>query len=310
MVWDVDAIGAVEHAPSLNAGVGCSAVFITLLIAFDLVTPDPSSGQGPELRQLLPVARRVHAGELLSSLDLAGRAHTDRPYTIVNFVESADGRAAFDGRSRDLSDPGDREMFHGLREHVDAILVGTGTLRAERYGRLVRDPARRQRRAASGLSPEPLACIFSRGGDIPTDIPLFAEPAARVVVFTPAQIDLTGRRRRGRDRSPRSRRVHADDDDAPAALGLRRPLAPVRGRSDVVRSAARRGPRRRAVPVACAQADRGRHGAGDHERTGARPSCACCRSSGCSSTTARCTCATNCTEPVHLKSVNRFTSTS
>ena len=155
------------------------------------MTPDPSSGQGPELRQLLPEARRVHAGELLSSLGLAGRAHVERPFTVVNFVESVDGRAASDGRSRDLSDPGDREMFHGLREQVDAILVGTGTLRAERYGRLVRDPARRQRRAASGLSPEPLACIFSRGGDIPTDIPLFAEPAARVVVFTPAQIDLT-----------------------------------------------------------------------------------------------------------------------
>ena len=156
------------------------------------MTPLASPGQGPELRQLLPVAREVHAGELLSSLNLAGRAHVDRPYTIANFVESADGRAAFDGLSRELSDPGDREMFHGLREHVDAILVGTGTLRAERYGRLVRDPARRQRRAASGLHPEPLACIFSRSGDIPTDIPLFAEPAARVVVFTPAQIDLAG----------------------------------------------------------------------------------------------------------------------
>jgi len=155
------------------------------------VTPDSSSGQGPELRQLLPVARRVQAGELLSELALAGRAHAERPYTIVNFVESVDGRAAFEGRSRDLSDPGDREMFHGLREHVDAILVGTGTLRAERYGRLVRDPARRQRRTASGLHPEPLACIFTRGEDLPTDIPLFLEPVARVVVFTPAQIDLT-----------------------------------------------------------------------------------------------------------------------
>jgi riboflavin-specific deaminase-like protein len=156
------------------------------------VPPLASPGQGPQLRQLLPVAREVHAGELLSSLNLAGRAHVDRPYTIANFVESADGRAAFHGLSRELSDPGDREMFHGLREHVDAILVGTGTLRAERYGRLVRDPARRQRRAASGLHPEPLACVFSRGGNVPTDIPLFDEPAARVVVFTPAQIDLAG----------------------------------------------------------------------------------------------------------------------
>jgi riboflavin-specific deaminase-like protein len=128
---------------------------------------------------------------LLSSLNLAGRAHPHRPYLIVNFVSSADGRAAFQGVSRQLSDPADREMFHGLRERVDAVLVGTGTLRAERYGRLVRDPERRHRRAGSGLSPEPLACIFSRGGDIPTDIPLFAEPAARVLVFTPAQPDTS-----------------------------------------------------------------------------------------------------------------------
>ena len=83
-------------------------------------------------------------------------------------------------------------MFHGLREHVDAILVGTGTLRTERYGRLVRDPERRRRRAASGLAPDPLACIFSRSGDIPTDIPLFDDPAARIVVFSPTGLDTSG----------------------------------------------------------------------------------------------------------------------
>jgi len=140
----------------------------------------------------VPEPGSVHPRELLTALNLVGRAHTERPYTIVNFVASADGRAAFEERSRDLSDPGDREMFHGLREHVDAILVGTGTLRAERYGRLVRDPERRRRRVASGLSPEPLACIFSRSGNIPTDIPLFSEPAARVVVFTPTELDISG----------------------------------------------------------------------------------------------------------------------
>ena len=118
------------------------------------MTPSPSSSElGPELRQLVPEPATVHVGELLASLSLAGRAHADRPYTIVNFVASTDGRAAFNGRSRDLSDPGDRAMFHGLREHVDAILVGTGTLRAERYGRLVRDPERRQ--PAGRLGPEP-----------------------------------------------------------------------------------------------------------------------------------------------------------
>jgi riboflavin-specific deaminase-like protein len=155
------------------------------------VTAASSPGPGPELRRLAPDTAPVHLAELLASLNLADRAHTDRPYLIANFVSSADGRASFQGVSRGLSDPGDRHMFHGLREHVDAILVGTGTLRAERYGRLVRDPERRHRRAASGLNPEPLSCIFSRG-DIPTDIPLFSEPAARVAVFTPAALDTSG----------------------------------------------------------------------------------------------------------------------
>jgi riboflavin-specific deaminase-like protein len=141
------------------------------------------------VRQLLPEPRRIEIRELIEALSLSARAPVDRPYTIVNFVASADGHAAFHGRSRELSDPGDRELFHGLRERVDAILVGTGTLRVERYGRLVRDPERRRRRAGSGLAPDPLACVFSRSGDVPTDVPLFEDPASRVVVFTPTALD-------------------------------------------------------------------------------------------------------------------------
>jgi riboflavin-specific deaminase-like protein len=150
-------------------------------------SPDPL----PPLRRLHPDSRppaRLDVGELLSELNLAARAPTDRPYTIVNFVASADGHAAFRGRSRWLSDDADRELFHRLREHVDAVMAGTGTLRAERYGRMVRDPERRQRRAASGLNPEPLAVVMSRSGDVPVDIPLFADPGSRVAVFTPAPL--------------------------------------------------------------------------------------------------------------------------
>ena len=131
-------------------------------------------------------------GELLAGLNLATRALTERPYTIVNFVASADGHAAFQGRSRWLSDDADRELFHGLREHVDAVMAGTGTLRTERYGRLVRDPERRRRRAESGLNPDPLAGIISRSGDVPTDIPLFADPDSHVVVFVPSDLDTSG----------------------------------------------------------------------------------------------------------------------
>ncbi len=152
----------------------------------------PSPDPVPPLRRLLPEPGRIQIRELLQQLNLGARAPVDRPYAIVNFVASADGHAAFRGRSRWLSDDADREMFHGLREQVDAVLAGTGTLRTERYGRIVRDPERRRRRAAAGLSPEPLAAIISRSGDVPLDTPLFADPASRVVVFTSAGLDTSG----------------------------------------------------------------------------------------------------------------------
>jgi riboflavin-specific deaminase-like protein len=145
-----------------------------------------------EFRQLIPQSASVEIAELLATLQLGDRAPLERPYTIVNFISSADGRAAFKGRSGALSDRADRELFHGLRELADGVLVGTGTLRIERYGRLVRDPERRRRRLEAGRSPEPLACVITRSGELPIDIPLFSEPEARVVVFSPDERDFSG----------------------------------------------------------------------------------------------------------------------
>lgn len=160
---------------------------------YHAVAPGPPSPDPvPPLRRLLPEPGVVQVGELLAELNLTARAPADRPYAVVNFAASADGHAAFRGRSRWLSDDADREIFHGLRERVDAVMAGTGTLRAERYGRIVRDPERRRRRAASALHPEPLACIISRSGDIPLDIPLFDDPGSRVVVFTSTKLDISG----------------------------------------------------------------------------------------------------------------------
>jgi riboflavin biosynthesis pyrimidine reductase len=139
-------------------------------------------------RQLLPEPASVQASELLAGLRPGSRARADRPCTAANFAASADGHATFAGRSRDLGDDGDREMFHGLREQVDAVLAGTGTMRTERYGRIIPDDARRGRRLAAGLTAEPLACMVTRSGDIPTAIPLFDEPEARIVIFSAHEI--------------------------------------------------------------------------------------------------------------------------
>ena len=155
------------------------------------MSPPPPAAAAPEFRQLLPEPGTVTVDEALGGLNPVAHAHRDRPHTLVNFVTSVDGRAAFQGRSAPLSDPGDRAMFHGLRERVDAVMAGTATMRTERYGRMARDPERRRRRQERGLTPEPLAVIVTRSGDVPFDIPLFGEPEARVVIFTPTELDTS-----------------------------------------------------------------------------------------------------------------------
>jgi 5-amino-6-(5-phosphoribosylamino)uracil reductase len=139
-------------------------------VRFTELTPDP----GP-----------FELEERLASLALGDRAPADRPYAIANFVSSADGRATFGGRSSVLGDDGDKAMFHALREQPDAVFAGTRTLEAENYGRILGKPERRARREQRGLQPEPLACVVTRSGAIPSGIPLFNEPEARIVVFAP-----------------------------------------------------------------------------------------------------------------------------
>lgn len=139
-----------------------------------------------ELRRLYPDPATVDSAELFRDLGLATRAHADRPWLVTNFATTADGRATVDGRSGPIGDDGDMEVFRRLRTQVDALLIGTHTLRIERYGRAVRRPELRAAREAIGLTPEPLFALVSRSGELPLDAPLFEEPGARVVAFVPS----------------------------------------------------------------------------------------------------------------------------
>ncbi len=142
-----------------------------------------------EVRQLFPHPRPVEildAAEEIAPADAA----PDRPYTLVNFVASLDGRASFHGRSGQLGDAADRQMFHALRAQADAVLAGIMTVRVERYGRVIRDPETRERRRAAGRSAEPLMCLVTRSGEVPLDAPVFSEPEARIVVFAPRSLEF------------------------------------------------------------------------------------------------------------------------
>jgi riboflavin biosynthesis pyrimidine reductase len=69
---------------------------------------------------------------------------------------------------------------------ADALLIGSGTLRAEGYARLIGSPERRAAREELGLEPDPPAVLISRGLDLPWDAGLFAAPEQSVIVYTGA----------------------------------------------------------------------------------------------------------------------------
>jgi riboflavin-specific deaminase-like protein len=145
-----------------------------------------------ELWRIYPGGETLTVERALAELRLGDLAPPTRPYVVVNFVTSADGKATFEGRSGKLGGEADSALFHRLRTQADAVLVGSGTLRAERYGRLVRDPELRAVREADGRAVDPLACVVSRSLNLPADIPLFQSPEQRVIIFTSSPDSLEG----------------------------------------------------------------------------------------------------------------------
>jgi len=147
----------------------------------------------PSLRRLLPPDTNVDVERLVDELDLAERAAagpSSRPYLILNMISSADGRATLGGRSGPLGGRADSELLHGLRTTVDAVMAGAGTVRAERYSRLVCEDHDREIRRARGLSEEPLVCVVSGRLALGEEIPLLADPNARVAIVTASGASL------------------------------------------------------------------------------------------------------------------------
>jgi riboflavin biosynthesis pyrimidine reductase len=138
------------------------------------------------LEPLVPSGPPRRVAELLAAVRPRERAHPDRPFTYINMVASVDGRATLDGTSAALGDAADLEMLLELRTLADAVLIGSGTLAAEGYDRLVRAPERRARRVAAGASADPVAVLISRRLDLPWEAGLFAAAEQPVLVYTAA----------------------------------------------------------------------------------------------------------------------------
>jgi len=134
------------------------------------------------VRLLLPEPRELAAQDLLDLYDPG-----DAPSVRAGFVVSTDGAVTQDGSSRPLQSPADEAVFHALRAVADAVLVGAGTARKERYGPVRPRPDGRAWRAARGRSARPPLVLVSRSLDL--------DPVEGAVVVTCAAAE-------GRDRFP------------------------------------------------------------------------------------------------------------
>lgn len=141
---------------------------------------------------LFPERRRTSPAELASGLRLGDQAPADRPYLVLNMVSSLDGRAAIDWRTKGLSTEVDRLLFHHLRTQADAVMVGAGTARTERYGRVAKSGELRDKREGEGLARDPLAVVVSGRLDLPADLPLLHEPEQKVLIATASDAVLPG----------------------------------------------------------------------------------------------------------------------
>jgi riboflavin-specific deaminase-like protein len=112
-----------------------------------------------------------------------------RPLVAVNFAATVDGRATIGGVSGPIGSSADTEMLAGLRTRFDAVMIGAGTMRAERYGRPVADQGKRERRERLGLPHDPLMVIISGRLDLPWDAPLFTDGGGRVLIFTASEAE-------------------------------------------------------------------------------------------------------------------------
>lgn len=141
------------------------------------------------MQRLIPDPGPTAVEEQLDSYCPWKQPHENRPFVATNFAATVDGRATIGGVSGPIGSQTDTAMLAGLRTRFDAVMIGAGTMRAERYGRVVAKQEQRERRERIGLPHDPLMVIVSGRLDLPWDASLFTAGGGRVLIFTASEVD-------------------------------------------------------------------------------------------------------------------------
>ncbi len=115
-------------------------------------------------------------GKIYDDLDLPDLADRRLPYVLINMVSSVDGRSSASGKASGIGGPADRSAMRALRSRVDAVMVGAGTLRAEKLNLGLDEPEAKQ----------PLAVVVGGAGGLPV-LEHLVLPAGQAVILAVPQ---------------------------------------------------------------------------------------------------------------------------
>ncbi|HMK89573.1 MAG TPA: RibD family protein, partial [Methylocystis sp.] len=132
------------------------------------IEPIPSNAGRPGVEP--PLYREVFAP--------LREAPRDRPFVVAQIGQSLDGRiATVSGESRDISGAAALDHLHRLRAHVDAVVVGAGTIAAD-------DPQLNVRRVAGA---SPARVVIDPRGRLDGGLRWLREDGARRLLVTAAK---------------------------------------------------------------------------------------------------------------------------
>ena len=173
-----------------------------------------TSDHGSDVRQIFSAGDDDHANQSLGVAELLGTPGQVTPsapgaasdmidalariyaypagrWVRANMIASVDGAIALDGRSGGLSGAADKLVFAVLRSLADVIVVGAGTVRAERYRQA--KPGELWQQLRAGRPPAPPVAVITRTLDLDLGHRLFATSSgptsaglARTIVLTTA----------------------------------------------------------------------------------------------------------------------------
>jgi 2,5-diamino-6-(ribosylamino)-4(3H)-pyrimidinone 5'-phosphate reductase len=138
------------------------------------------------VRRLVPDPGPTSVAEQLDGYRPWEEPPAGRPRVALNFASTLDGRATIEGRSGEIGSDTDTAMLVALRRRFDAVMIGAGTMREEKYGRIIGEEDARRHRMQLGL-PGDLLVVIIGSLDLPWDAPLFTDGGGEVLLVTAEQ---------------------------------------------------------------------------------------------------------------------------